>query len=169
MNDTDIETTIGLTLRVNARAHDVEVTYDETLLRTLRDRLGFYSVRQACGIGVCGTCTVLLDGQAVSSCILLSVAVGEREVTTSEGLGTDTELGRVSQAFLESDAYQCSYCIPGMIVAMEGCLRNSPHASEEEVVEELAGNLCRCGCYPQIRDAVSKLVAVQPKSEGDDL
>ena len=148
-----------LTLEVNGDEIVVEVPADEALVNTLRDRLGLRSVRPTCGLGICGTCTVQLDGAVASSCLLLTVQVEGRSIRTSEGLTNDDGgLSRVQQAFVDNGAYQCAYCIPGMVVTVEACLAESPDPSLEEVREYLAGNLCRCGTYVSILEAVTELV-----------
>lgn len=148
-----------VTLRVNGDEVPVEVHADEALVHTLRDRLGLRSVRPTCGLGICGTCTVQLDGAVVSSCLLLTAQVAGRSIVTSEGLTSDDgSLSRVQQAFVDHGAYQCSYCIPGMVVTVEACLAENPEASVEEIREYLAGNLCRCGTYVSILEAVTELV-----------
>ena len=148
-----------LSLEVNGDEVVVEVPVDESLVHTLRDRLGLRSVRPTCGLGICGTCTVQLDGAVASSCLLLTVQVAGRSIRTSEGLTSDDGgLSRVQQAFVDNGAYQCAYCIPGMVVTVEACLADSPDASMEEVREYLAGNLCRCGTYVSILEAVTELV-----------
>jgi aerobic-type carbon monoxide dehydrogenase small subunit (CoxS/CutS family) len=148
-----------LNLEVNGGEVVVEVPPDEALVHTLRDRLGLRSVRPTCGLGICGTCTVQLDGAVVSSCLLLTVQVAGRSIRTSEGLvNDDGSLSRVQQAFVDNGAYQCAYCIPGMVVTVEACLAEKPDASMEEVREYLAGNLCRCGTYVSILEAVTELV-----------
>jgi aerobic-type carbon monoxide dehydrogenase small subunit (CoxS/CutS family) len=148
-----------LTLDVNGGEVVVEVPADEALVHTLRDRLGLRSVRPTCGLGICGTCTVQLDGAVVSSCLLLSVQVAGRSIRTSEGLvNDDGSPSRVQQAFVDNGAYQCAYCIPGMVVTVDACLTETPNASMQEVREYLAGNLCRCGTYVSILEAVTELV-----------
>lgn len=146
-------------LSVNGEQHQVSVPVDEALVTTLNERLGFSSVRPTCGMGVCGTCTVQLDGAVASSCLLLTRQVAGRSITTSEGLVSDDgTLSRVQQAFVDRGAYQCSYCIPGMVVSVDACLSETPNASVEEIREYLAGNLCRCGTYVSILEAVADLV-----------
>lgn len=133
----------------------------ETLLETLRNRVGVTSVRGTCGIGLCGTCTVLLDGKPVSSCLTLTAQIRDREVTTAEGLRTGAgRLGPVQRAFIDRGAYQCSFCIPAMTLGVQGAL-NDPEvgATVEDVREYLGGNLCRCGTYPQILRAVTDMLA----------
>lgn len=152
--------TVPLTLRLNGRQRDVQVRPDEPLLETLRDSCGQTSVRGTCGIGVCGTCTVLVDGRVASSCIMLARQVADRQITTAEGLlGADGALSDVQQAFVRNGAYQCSFCIPAMTLAVHAALQDPDVASERSSVREyLAGNLCRCGTYPEILQAVSDLV-----------
>jgi aerobic-type carbon monoxide dehydrogenase small subunit (CoxS/CutS family) len=149
-------------LEVNGQRRVVSVRGDETLLETLRDRCGTSSVRYSCGIGVCGTCTVLLDGAAVSSCLLLTSMVRGRQVVTGEGLRRPdggAEPPAVQRAFVEAGAFQCSYCIPAMALTVHAALQRDPDATMDELVDELGGNLCRCGSYPQIRQALEALVS----------
>jgi|HubBroStandDraft_2_1064218.scaffolds.fasta_scaffold725356_2 aerobic-type carbon monoxide dehydrogenase small subunit (CoxS/CutS family) len=141
-------------LRVNETTVTCDVLDDEVLLDTLRDRLDLRSVRYCCGIGVCGTCTVLLDGRPVSSCLLLTALVGDRAVRTAESI---EPAEKVPAAFVDCGAYQCSYCLPGMLLTAEAALADSPDISAAELRDVLAGNLCRCGSYPQVMEAVSRL------------
>lgn len=140
-----------LELRVNGAGHQVEARTDESLLGVLRRELGLLSVRETCGIGVCGACTVLVDGLPMSACLLLAPLAQGRELTTVEGLGGDDA---VQAAFAEAHAFQCGYCTPGMVLAAKRLLEENPHPSEDEVRLELAGNLCRCGSYVKIIEAV---------------
>ena len=140
-----------LELRVNGTSHEVETRSDEMLLEVLRRELGLTSVRETCGIGVCGTCTVLLDGRQISGCLMLAPLAEGREITTVEGLGGDHP---VQRAFAKTHAFQCGYCTPGMILASKCLLEENPRPNEEEIRLALAGNLCRCGCYVKIVDAV---------------
>ncbi|HET7388628.1 MAG TPA: (2Fe-2S)-binding protein [Nocardioidaceae bacterium] len=154
---------------LNGDAQVTSVRVDETLLEALRERAGITSVRGTCGIGVCGTCTVLLDGRPVSSCITLAAQVNGRQVTTAEGLaGADNQLSPVQEAFVRRGAYQCSFCIPAMTLAVHAAL-NDPEAGRDvgTVREYLAGNLCRCGTYPQILQAVTDLVSSAPDHDKD--
>jgi aerobic-type carbon monoxide dehydrogenase small subunit (CoxS/CutS family) len=141
-------------LRVNQATVACDVPDDEVLLDTLRDRLDLRSVRYCCGIGVCGTCTVQLDGRPVSSCLLLTVMVGDRAVRTAESFEPGDP---VPAAFVGCGAYQCSYCLPGMLLTAEAALADNPDMSAAELRDVLAGNLCRCGSYPQVMEAVSRL------------
>ncbi|HLU54777.1 MAG TPA: Atu1372/SO_1960 family protein [Pseudonocardia sp.] len=138
-------------LTVNGAA--VSVPQGEPLAHTLRERLGHHSVRETCGIGVCGSCTVLVDGRAVSSCLLLNGLVAGQEIVTAEGLA-ECGGGPVQEAFVENEAFQCSYCIPAMTVAAHALLAENTDPDEATVREHLAGNLCRCGTHPRILAAV---------------
>lgn len=150
-------------LRVNGRIHRVEVEPEETLLEVLR-RLGYKSVKYACGTGECGACTVLLDGRSVKSCILFAWQAEGREITTLEGLSRDGDLHPIQEAFIEAGAVQCGYCIPGFIMEVAYLLSVNPNPSEEEIKKFLEGNLCRCGGYQKIIEAV-KLAAEKMRHE----
>ncbi len=145
-----------LTLDVNGTRREIEARTDEMLMDVLRRELGLLSVRETCGIGVCGACTVLVDGAPISGCLMLAAAAEGREVVTVEGLGGDDP---VQRAFVEAHAFQCGYCTPGMILAAKGLLAEIPSPSETEIRESLSGNLCRCGCYVKIADAVRRAAA----------
>ena len=125
---------------------------DETLLAVLRRDLGILSVRETCGIGVCGACTVIVDGEPISACLLLAPLADGSEITTAEGLGDGDH--PVQRAFAEAHAFQCGYCTPGMVLTTAAFLEENPAPTEEEIQLALAGNLCRCGCYVKILDAV---------------
>ncbi len=152
-------TTQKLRLQVNGEHRSVEVETDETLLSVLRDKLKLYGSRQGCGIGYCGACTVLVDDKPVSSCIMLAVQAEGRQLTTVEGLSRDGKLHPVQQAFLDHSAFQCSYCTPGFILTTKAMLDEDPSPSREEIREYLAGNLCRCGSYYNIMEAVEDAAA----------
>jgi len=145
-----------LTLTLNGAAVSVSVQSNWTLLQVLRDRLGLKGAKEGCGVGVCGTCTVLLDGRPISSCLMLATNVAGRDVLTIEGLGGDGHLDPVQQAFLESTAFQCAFCTSGMIMATKALLSSMPDPSDEEVKDYLAGNLCRCGTYVEVLRAVRR-------------
>lgn len=155
----DHGTRVGFVL--NGTPATVDVRGDETLLETLRDRCGCSSVRYCCGIGVCGTCAVLVDGLPLSACLLLTSMVAGKPVTTAEGLSAAGELSAVQREFVAAGAYQCSYCIPAAAVTIHGYLQLNPCAGEDDVREVLGGNLCRCGSYPQVMAAVRTLVQRQ--------
>lgn len=143
-----------LTLRVNGREERVQAAAHHTLLEVLRRELRLYGAREGCGVGMCGACTVLLDGQPVSSCLLLAGEVRGRAVETVEGLADGDRLAPIQQAFVEHTAFQCSFCTPGMIMATKALLAENPDPSDEEITDYLAGNLCRCGSYLKIVEAV---------------
>ena len=130
---------------------DADVRADENLREVIHRESDVVSVRQTCGIGVCGTCTVLVDGETISSCLLLAPLADGHEITTVEGLAARHP---VQRAFSEAHAFQCGYCTPGMILTAVRLLEENPRPTEEEIRLALAGNLCRCGCYLKIIEAV---------------
>lgn len=136
---------------VNGQAVEVEARPDEMLLDVIRRELGLTSVRQTCGVGVCGSCTVLVDGEPISACIFLVPLAEGRKVTTVEGLGGDHP---VQEAFIEAQAFQCGYCTPGMVLTAKRLLEEDPEPTVEKIRTYMGGNLCRCGCYVKIEDAV---------------
>jgi len=137
---------------VNGEAVEVEARPDEMLLDVLRRELGLTSVRQTCGVGVCGTCTVLVDGEPFSTCIMLAPLAQGKRVTTVEGLGGNHP---VQEAFVAAEAFQCGYCTPGMILTAKRLLEEDPEPTQEKIRAYMGGNLCRCGCYAKIEDAVN--------------
>ena len=141
---------MNLTLNINGTAHSVDIVEGELLLDVLR-RLGFSSVREGCGVGACGSCTVLVDGHSVSSCLTLSSRCAGTEIQTSEGLGKDNPVVR---AFVAEGALQCGYCIPGFVMMATELLSENLHPDEKDVADHLEGNICRCGTYPDIVKAV---------------
>jgi aerobic-type carbon monoxide dehydrogenase small subunit (CoxS/CutS family) len=142
-----------VSLVVNGEPAELEARTDEALLHVLRRELGLISVRETCGIGVCGACTVLVDGEPMSGCLLLAPLAEGREITTLEGLGGDHP-NPIQRAFAEAHAFQCGYCTPGMILTAKRLLEETPRPTRDEIARALAGNLCRCGCYVKILDAV---------------
>jgi aerobic carbon-monoxide dehydrogenase small subunit len=148
---------IDLRTVVNGREMESTVRSNQTLLDWLRDDLHLRGTVEGCGVGVCGSCTVLIDGRPVSSCLVLATNIEGRQVTTIEGLGEGDELDPVQHAFLEKQAFQCGYCTPGMIMATKALLSNNPHPTEEEVRDYLSGNICRCGTYAEVLAAVKSL------------
>jgi aerobic-type carbon monoxide dehydrogenase small subunit (CoxS/CutS family) len=137
-------------LRLNDQPAELECRADEMLTDVLR-REGLGSVRVTCGIGVCGACTVLLDGEPVSGCLTLAAQAEGRELTTVEGVGGGDP---VQRAFVDAHAFQCGWCTPGFVLSTKALLAERPDPSEEEIVEALGGNLCRCGSYVKIVEAV---------------
>jgi aerobic carbon-monoxide dehydrogenase small subunit len=126
-------------------------------LEFLRDNLSLQGSVEGCGVGVCGSCTVLVDGRPVSSCLMLASNAEGKKVTTIEGLSHSGELDPVQRAFLKHQAFQCGYCTPGMIMAVKGLLADNPHPSEEQALDYLSGNLCHCGTYSEVLAAVKEL------------
>lgn len=147
---------IPLTLTVNGRDHRLMVEPRWSLIFVLREKLGLTANKVGCGRGECGACTVLIDDEPRYGCMTLAVEAADSRITTLEGLMTGEELGTVQKAFVEHDAFQCGYCTPGQIVAAEGLLRANPAPSLEEIRTGMSGNLCRCGTYPHIFEAVKK-------------
>jgi aerobic-type carbon monoxide dehydrogenase small subunit (CoxS/CutS family) len=141
-------------LRINGKTVRVDADRDRPLLGVLRDDLGLTGSKYGCGEGRCGACTVLLDGQPVRSCVTKMGAIAAREITTIEGLEKDGNLHPLQQAFLDAGAMQCAYCTSGMIVTGAALLRQNPDPSREEIVEYMDGNICRCGTYLRIINAI---------------
>lgn len=141
-------------LRVNGRAHTVEGEPGDSLLSILRYELGLTGSKFGCGEGHCGACTVLIDNEATRSCVARLGAVAGKAITTIEGIAAGDALHPVQQAFLETEAFQCGYCTPGMVMATIGLLRTNPDPSEQEIARLLDRNVCRCGTYPRIVRAI---------------
>jgi carbon-monoxide dehydrogenase small subunit len=139
---------------VNGEALDADVWAGESLLATLRDRLGLPGSKNACEQGECGSCSVLLDGVLVCSCLVLAVQADGHEVVTVEGLANGDELHPVQSAFADAGAVQCGFCTPGLVVATADLLARTPDPTDDEIREALSGNLCRCTGYQKILDAV---------------
>jgi carbon-monoxide dehydrogenase small subunit len=143
-----------ITLRINGRNESVLVDDADTLLEVLRNHFKLWSVREGCGVGACGTCTVLMDGRPVSSCFLLAARAVGSEILTLEGLSEGERLDKIQQAFVSQRALQCAYCTPGFVLSVKALFEETPDPSDEQVREYLAGNLCRCGAYADILRAV---------------
>ena len=141
--------------RLNGEAVEAQIAPHETLVEVLRDEFGLFGARESCGQGLCGCCTVLVDGTAVSGCLYLASLVEAREVVSIEN---GTELDAVQQAFVERSAFQCGFCTPGFVLMTRQLLDENPDPSEDEIRHYLSGNLCRCAAYPEIIEAV-KLAA----------
>ena len=139
---------------VNGRELQPAVKPNQTLLEFLRDELHLKGSMEGCGVGVCGSCTVLVDGRPVSSCLVLATNIEGKQVATIESLAVGDELDPVQQAFLEHQAFQCGYCTPGMIMATKGLLSSNPQPTEDEIRDYLSGNICRCGTYAEVMAAV---------------
>ena len=141
-------------MTVNGAAREVEVPAYRTLLDCLRYDLGLTGSKEGCGVGVCGACTVLLDGRTVSSCIALAVFADGHDVTTVEGLAEDERLHPVQQAFVDAGGFQCGICTPGQVVSAKALLDANPHPTDDEIREWMAGTLCRCTGYYKILESV---------------
>jgi nicotinate dehydrogenase subunit A len=145
-----------VTLNVNGRSFDTETDPNTPLLYVLRNELELNGAKFGCGLGQCGACTVLVDGRPVFSCLTPIAVLAEREITTLEGLGTADEPGPLQAAFIEEQAAQCGYCIPGMILRAQALLSRDPAPSDETIRRYLSPNLCRCGTHMRILRAVSR-------------
>ena len=144
-------------LAINDKEYDVAVEPNETLVDVLRYRLGLTGPKKGCGMGDCGSCTVIMDGDAVNSCLVLGVQAHQRQITTIEGLETDGELHPVQKAFIEHGAVQCGFCSSGMILSAKNLLDKNPRPTEVEIRTALSGNLCRCTGYQKIIEAVKSV------------
>ena len=147
---------MALTLEVNGKTHEIEADPATPLLYVLRDELRLNAAKFGCGLGQCGSCTVMVDGQAVLSCITPVMALEGRKVTTLEGLGTIEAPAPIQTAFMEMQAAQCGYCIPGMMMVAQALLRKNPEPSDREIREALRTNLCRCGTHMRILAAIKR-------------
>ena len=145
---------VSIHLIVNGERHDLTVGATETLVSVLRDRLGMTGTHKDCCMGICGSCTVLVDDRPVSSCLLLAAQIDGQSVRTVEGLERDGSLSPLQEAFLTFGAVQCGYCTPGFLMTATALLEENPHPSRAEIVEALKGNLCRCTGYKKIVEAV---------------
>ncbi|MFQ5682417.1 MAG: (2Fe-2S)-binding protein [Candidatus Binatia bacterium] len=147
-----------ITLKVNDEDYEIEIEPNRLLLQALRDDIGLTGTKEGCSIGVCGACSVIVDKRLVSSCLTLAVACQGKEISTIEGLATDSKLHPLQQAFLEYGGFQCGICTPGQIMAAKSLLDSNPDPSEEEVKEWMSGNLCRCTGYYKILESVMAVV-----------
>jgi len=148
-----------ITVTINGTARTIDVDVHRSLLELLRDQLNLTGTKECCAEGECGSCTVLLNGRAVNACLVLAAECDGENVATVEGLALHGQLDPVQQAFVESGAVQCGFCIPGMVVAAKYLLSTNPSPSKDEIKEGLAGNLCRCAGYSRIIQAVELAAA----------
>ncbi|WGF90938.1 (2Fe-2S)-binding protein [Marinivivus vitaminiproducens] len=156
---------IAIRLTINGAPREVEVTPWMTLLDLLRERLGLTGTKKGCDHGQCGACTVLLDGRRINACLALAVSKDGSEVTTIEGLsGANGALHPMQEAFIEHDAFQCGYCTPGQICSAVGLLGEGRARNRDEIREQMSGNLCRCGAYPNIVDAIEDVLHVKAEA-----
>jgi nicotinate dehydrogenase subunit A len=157
-----------LTITLNGSPHAVQSTPETQLLYVLRDEFGLNAAKYGCGLGQCGACTVIVDGEAVFSCITPVMLVENRQVTTLEGLGTADKPGDLQKAFIDEQAAQCGYCIPGMIMRAKALLDRAPQVSDDQVRAELEPHLCRCGTHMRILRAVQRIAkaTIAPVTSG---
>ena len=148
-----------LTLWVNGVEHHVDVAPDQKLLYVLRDQLGLTGTKYGCGEGQCGACTVLIDGTATRSCLSPVTSAIGKKITTIEGLEQNGQLHPVQEAFIKAEAFQCGYCTSGAILSAVALLNKNAHPTDQQILAALEGNICRCGTYPRILDAVRAAAA----------
>lgn len=147
-------------LSINNKNYAVTPADDDSLLTVLRDHLELTGSKYGCGEGACGACTVLVNGTAIKSCTIKPVSVVGKSITTIEGLARDGKLHPVQKAFLDVDVFQCAYCAPGMIMAAVSLLSKNPTPGEQEIISAMQGNICRCGTYPRIIEAIQQAAKV---------
>jgi len=145
-------------LRINGQDREFNVESWVTLLDLLRERAGMTGTKKGCDQGQCGACTVLVDGKRINSCLTLAVMQDGKEITTVEGLANGEDLHPIQQAFIDCDAFQCGYCTPGQLCSAVGLMNEGQARSRDDVRELMSGNICRCGAYPQIADAVVQVM-----------
>jgi aerobic-type carbon monoxide dehydrogenase small subunit (CoxS/CutS family) len=145
-----------ITLHVNGASHEVNADPSSPLLYVLRNELALHGPKFGCGLGQCGACTVHVDGRASFSCVLPIAAIGDRKITTLEGLLEDGKPNKLQQAFIDEQAAQCGYCISGMVMRAQALLRENPHPNDEEIKKHMRHNLCRCGTHAAIMRAIKR-------------
>jgi aerobic-type carbon monoxide dehydrogenase small subunit (CoxS/CutS family) len=156
---------MAITLKVNKQSRTIDVPGEMPLLWVLRDVLGLKGTKYGCGISACGACTVHVDGRAVRSCVTPVSSVENRNITTIEGLA-DTETHPVQMAWEETDVAQCGYCQPGQIMSAVALLSKTPKPTDTDIDSAMSGNLCRCGTYPRIREAIHRAAEIQTAKGG---
>jgi aerobic-type carbon monoxide dehydrogenase small subunit (CoxS/CutS family) len=154
--------TVALELEINGKKERLSVEPRVTLADALRERLSLTGTKTVCGRGACGACTVLVDGETMCSCLLLAVEMPGRRITTIEGLASDGRLSPIQEAFVAADALQCGFCTSGMVVSCKALLDRNPRPTRDQVREAVSGNLCRCGTYPHVFDAVERAAGRAP-------
>ena len=145
---------LGIELVINGRPRSLEVAVHHTLLEVLREQVGLSGTKECCVVGECGACTVLVDGRSVNSCLMLAVEADGHDITTVEGLASHGQLSPLQEAFLDTGAAQCGFCIPGQLLSAQALIDSIERPTDLEIAEALAGNLCRCAGYEQIFAAV---------------
>lgn len=151
--------------KINGRPYEVLITPNMTLSEVLREQLDLTGTKLGCGVGECGSCTVLIDGKPMLSCSTLAIAVRNKDILTIEGLSKGTQLHPLQQAFINSGAIQCGFCTPGMIMTAKALLDENPNPTRQQVKEALGGNLCRCTGYVKIIDAVMAAAGMMRKGD----
>jgi len=147
---------LALTLSINGSRREIVAPACATLLEVLRDRISLQGTKKGCDLGACGACTVLIDGRRIYACLALAAMQEGKEITTIEGLAEAGELHRLQRAFIERDALQCGYCTPGQLLSAAGLLAEGGATDERSIREQMSGNLCRCGAYPNIVAAIAE-------------
>ncbi|GBR46292.1 oxidoreductase iron-sulfur subunit [Gluconobacter roseus NBRC 3990] len=155
-------------LRINGEPCTIDIPPSVTLLDLLRERLDLTGTKKGCDHGQCGACTVLVNGKRVKSCLILAVSIPDAEVTTIEGLSRDGQMHPMQQAFLDQDAFQCGYCTPGQIMSAVALMEEGHVHTREEIREFMSGNLCRCGAYNGILDAIEQVIAQQQQDRAGE-
>ena len=160
---------IKIEFTLNGTLMEVEVPPHWTLLKLLREKLGFTGTKEGCGIGECGACTVLIDGMTVNACLVLALKVEGRKIETIEGLGSRDSLHPLQKSFIDHGAIQCGFCIPGILMSSKALLEQNSNPNREEIKEALSGHLCRCTGYHQIIEAIENTLEVRGSSllQGD--
>ena len=156
MNSVNDDLLKKINLKINGKDHRVEIDVRESLLDVLRNKLHLTGVKQGCGVGECGACTVLVDGTPVDSCIYMAVWAEGKEVLTIEGVGNGNNISKVQQAFVEEGAIQCGFCTPGLVLTTTALVNSGEKFTDEEVKREISGHLCRCTGYQKIFNATKK-------------
>ena len=152
---------VPIELQVNGKLQHLTVEPRVVLADALRDRLGLTGTKVVCGRGACGACTVLIDGESACSCLLLAAEVQGKKITTIEGLASDGRLAPIQEAFVAADALQCGFCTSGMVMSCKSLLDHNPKPTREEIRHAISGNLCRCGTYPHVFEAVERVAGVK--------
>ena len=152
----------AIELNINGDTREILVSPNNTLLEVLRDKLGLMGTKRGCDLGACGACTVLIDGEAYLSCLMLAVDATGKEIVTIEGLAAGGDLHPLQKAFIDHGGLQCGFCTPGMILTAEAILNEDRHPSEDVVKKKMAGNLCRCTGYKKIVEAVMSVAEQSP-------
>jgi xanthine dehydrogenase YagT iron-sulfur-binding subunit len=152
---------VPIELRVNGKLHHLTVETRVVLADALRERLGLTGTKVVCGRGACGACTVLIDGDSACSCLILAAEVQGKKITTIEGLASDGRLAPIQDAFVAADALQCGFCTPGIVMSCKALLDRNPKPSREQIRHAVSGNLCRCGTYPHVFEAVERAAGLK--------